>query len=178
VLFDLLVGDGSVRPTAADGYAASEAASDGPIATGRVGAGTGATYAKWRGREFRKPGGLGTATVRDGDVIVSALVAVNALGERRPAASGTPVPAPFMENTTIGVVATNAKLTKLQCHLLAQSAHDGLARALEPAHSAGDGDAFVVLATAAVDADLPLEPIRIRAAQAVEHAIAKVTSEA
>ncbi|MBA3655449.1 MAG: P1 family peptidase, partial [Actinobacteria bacterium] len=70
VLFDLLEGSGDVRPDGDAGYAACEAASDGPVLTGRVGAGTGATFAKWRGREYARPGGVGTATERDGDLLV------------------------------------------------------------------------------------------------------------
>jgi L-aminopeptidase/D-esterase-like protein len=73
------------------------------------------------------------------------------------------------ENTTIGVVATNARLDKVGCLLVAQAAHDGLARALEPAHAAGDGDAVVAAATGAVDA--PLDRVRVLAARAFEAAI-------
>lgn len=158
-LFDLLVGDGSVRPRPDDGYAACVAASDGDIPTGRVGAGTGCTVGKWRGREHASPGGLGMATARDGDAVVTALVAVNAVGALRVEGElRVPVPpeqgfaAPEGEATTVGVIVTNARLTKLECLLVAQSGHDGLARALDPAHTAGDGDALVAAATGAVDA--------------------------
>jgi L-aminopeptidase/D-esterase-like protein len=77
--------------------------------------------------------------------------------------------APAGENTTIGVVVTDARLTKLECHLAAQSGHDGFARALDPAHTAGDGDALVVAATGAVDA--PAGVVRALTAYAVEAAI-------
>lgn len=157
-LFDLAVGDPSVRPGPAEGRLAVEAASTGPHATGLVGAGTGATVAKWSGTPL--PGGLGTATLRAGPIVVSALVAVNAYGfvddGRSVADPGPPVrpdddPAGAEgTNTTIGVVATNAELDKVGCHLLAQSAHDGLARSLLPAHTAADGDGFVTLATGEV----------------------------
>lgn len=153
-LFDLTVGDGAVRPGAEHGRLAAEAAITGPHETGAVGAGTGATIGKWRGPEHRRPGGLVTASVRDGDLVVAALVAVNAFGE--PGATPEEVmggsTGDAFANTTIGVVATNARLDKVSCHLAAQSAHDGLARAVSPSHTAVDGDAFVAVATGTVDA--------------------------
>jgi L-aminopeptidase/D-esterase-like protein len=207
VIFDLMVGDGRVRPTADDGYSACAAATGGPVEVGRIGAGTGASYAKWRGREHALPGGLGTATETMNDLVVSALVAVNAVGALRGArAAGAEdadaedaidpdlaasfarfvtsnvspgdtfeVTKPF-GSTTIGVVATNARLDKLACHLVAQSAHDGLARAIEPAHTAGDGDAFVAAATAEVDAHP--EAVRALAARVVERAILSAVTAA
>jgi L-aminopeptidase/D-esterase-like protein len=181
-LFDLLEGDGSVRPGPAEGRAACEAAAAGPVAVGRVGAGTGCLVAKWAGREHARPGGLGSATVTaslDGvHVVVSALMAVNAVGDRRGAGGDVRLPvAPVAgfaapgTNTTIGVVATNARLTKLDCHLAAQSGHDGFARALDPVHTAGDGDALVVAATGDVDAAGAAGLVRTLAAVAVERAI-------
>lgn len=164
-LFDLAVGDASVRPDAAAGRHACEAASTDPVELGRVGAGTGATVGKWRGWAAARPGGLVGAVRRHDDLVVAALVAVNALGDPidgtragvEPAdlvaagwLGGEP-PVPF-GNTTIGTVVTNARLTKAECHLAAQSAHDGLARSLAPVHTASDGDAFVVAATGRVDA--------------------------
>lgn len=188
-LFDLLVGDGSVRPGPADGRAACAAATDGPVVLGRVGAGTGATWGKWQGRDRARPGGLGGAVRRHGDLVVAALVAVNALGDVahdgatgvEPDAllvagwlddgGGTPAPSPF-GNTTIGVVATNAALDKVGCHLVAQSGHDGLARAISPAHTRFDGDALVVGATGAVEARL--DAVRALAATVVAEAVASV----
>jgi L-aminopeptidase/D-esterase-like protein len=175
VLYDLGVGDPKVRPDAAAGYAACEAAADGAIEVGAVGAGTGATVAKWRGPEGTRPGGLGTATEREGDVVVSALVAVNAVGDRAGGERPTWPPASPMvagENTTIGVVVTNAALDKLGCLFVAQGGHDGLARALDPAHAAVDGDAVVAAATGHVAA--PAELVRILAARAFEAAILSV----
>ena len=171
-IFDLAVGDASVRPGAAEGYQACAAAQPGvPLPDGRVGAGTGATVGKWRGDP--RPAGLGSAGVRDGGLVVAALAVVNAWGDAFE--PGSPVPPaaatpPFaIENTTVVVVATNAKLAKADCLLVAQSGHDGLARALEPAHTAFDGDAVVAAATGTVDAD----PGRVRtlAARAVEAAV-------
>jgi L-aminopeptidase/D-esterase-like protein len=163
VLYDLGVGNPAVRPRAPHGYEACESAVAGAFATGRVGAGTGATVAKCRGPEGVRPGGLGTATRRGPEgLVVSALIACNAWGDVRGA---SPVAAPgivpgvvpasppgqALTNTTIGVIVTNARLDKLQCLLVAQSGHDGLARALDPVHAAIDGDALVAAATGVVD---------------------------
>ena len=172
-LFDLAVGDGSVRPTAAHGRAAADGATAGPHEVGRVGAGTGATVAKWRGPEHRRPGGLVTRTVRGPEgLVVSALVAVNAFGE--PGATPDEVVSGTTDdafgNTTIGVVATNASLDKVGCHLAAQSAHDGLARAVSPTHTSADGDAFVVAATGEVEAEVSV--VRNLVTAAVAGAIA------
>jgi L-aminopeptidase/D-esterase-like protein len=171
-IFDLPVGDASMRPGAAEGYQACAAARPGaPVPDGRVGAGTGATVGKWRAEP--RPAGLGSAAVRDGELVVAALAVVNAWGDAFQPGSTVPpaaVTPPFpVENTTLAVVATNARLAKLDCLLVAQSGHDGLARALEPAHTAFDGDAVVAAATGAVEADLGR--VRVLAARAVEAAI-------
>jgi L-aminopeptidase/D-esterase-like protein len=173
VLYDLTVGDAGVRPTAEAGYAACVSASAGTVSMGRVGAGTGATVGKWRGREATRPGGIGTATERAGALVVSALVAVNAVGDVRtgddePALDWPQLPPP-LGNTTIGVVATNARLDKAGCLLVAQSGHDGFARALEPVHTTADGDAIVAAATGAIEAGL--DQVRAMAARAVAAAI-------
>jgi len=180
VLFDLAVGDGSVRPGAAEGYAACEAAVAGAFPAGPGGAGAGATVAKWRGPGAARPAGLGTATERGPDgLVVAALIACNAWGDVRDPAQPRPElpswPAPLLADTTIGVVATNARLDKAACLLVAQSGHDGLARALAPVHATVDGDALVVAATG--DVELPAAPgpvavetVRILAAAAVEAA--------
>lgn len=162
-LFDLAVGDASIRPNAESGYQASLNANVGPVQLGSVGAGTGATIGKWRGWTAARPGGLVGAVRKHGDLVVASLVAVNALGDPLEGASaGVDVTdleaAGWLEdtpklpfgNTTIGAVVTNAKLTKAECHLVAQSAHDGLARSLAPVHTASDGDAFVAAATGTV----------------------------
>jgi L-aminopeptidase/D-esterase-like protein len=177
VLYDLAVGDHRVRPVADDGYAACVAAVAGAHDVGAVGAGAGATVAKWRGPEQSRPGGLGSVTIRrHDDLIVSALVVCNAWGEPLGDIPAPDLPAPpdFGTNTTLGIVATNARLDKVACQLLAQSGHDGLARALRPVHTAFDGDAIVAAATGEVDPPLdgPLgvEVIRALAAEAVERA--------
>jgi L-aminopeptidase/D-esterase-like protein len=172
-LYDLAQGDPAVRPDAAAGYAACETAVASDFVTGAVGAATGATMDKWRGPEAIRPGGLGTATRRAGDLVVSALVAVNAWGGlRADVPADWPATGPFPQtqgHTTIGVVATNATLPKTACFLVAQSGHDGLARALEPAHTTLDGDALVAAAVGGVEA--PLEQVRWLAAAVVEAAI-------
>lgn len=174
VLYDLAVGDPSVRPGPAEGEAACAVAEE-SFGVGPVGAGAGCTVGKWRGPDHVRPGGLGAATERDGALVVSALFAVNAFGDVAEAGERPPLPpvgaaSPAVgENTTIGVVLTNARLDKTGCFLVAQGAHDGLARALEPAHATVDGDAVVAGATGEVDA--PVDRVRILAARATEAAI-------
>jgi L-aminopeptidase/D-esterase-like protein len=151
-------------PTAESGRLAALAAGS-PVTGGRVGAGTGAGTGKWRGRD--DPGGLGVAQAAAGAATVTAIVAVNAWGDvlgpdGRPLfAPDAPAPvapdAPFgLGNTTIAVVLTDARLSKADCYLLAQSGHTGFARALHPAHSRYDGDAVVALATGTHEAGLDL----------------------
>jgi len=177
-LYDLTTGDGTVRPTAANGAEAAAAATDGQHEVGLVGAGTGATVGKWGGPDTTTPGGLGTATIRSGDLVVSALIAVNAVGWID---DGTTVADPGPRwasadadfgNTTIGIVVTNATLNKNECHLAAQSGHDGFARALQPAHTSADGDALVVAATGTVSVETA-DPthVRVLAQHAVVSAI-------
>jgi L-aminopeptidase/D-esterase-like protein len=172
VLYDLMVGDPAARPGPDAGYAACVAATDGLIETGAVGAGTGATVAKWRGREHARPGGIGTASVREGDLVVGALLAVNAFGDRIGAVEGPIEPGAAFTNTTIGVVVSNAALDKTGCLLVAQSAHDGLARALDPVHATVDGDAIVAAAVGGADA--PVDRVRMLAAHCVSEAVARV----
>ncbi|HZA76064.1 MAG TPA: P1 family peptidase [Acidimicrobiales bacterium] len=182
-LFDLAVGDPSVRPGAEQGYAACEAATEGPIELGAVGAGTGATVAKLDPSRPPRSGGLVSARAQAGDLRVAALVVVNAVGTpggddaaalnlaatqddawRRVTGTG-------FGNTTVGLLATNARLDKLGCHLVAQGAHDGLARALFPAHTRGDGDAFVAAATGDMAADVDVDVVRALAVHVVAQAI-------
>jgi L-aminopeptidase/D-esterase-like protein len=172
VLFDLWVGDPAIRPDAAAGYAACEAASAAHPAQGNVGAGAGATVGKLFGIERAMKGGLGTASIQVGAITVGALVAVNAIGDVVDPTSGrviagaraddgrTPLdsmsairdgrlPAHLLDGmaTTIGIVATDARLSKAQVNKLAAMAHDGLSRCINPVHTATDGDALFALAT-------------------------------
>ncbi len=176
-----------VPPGPDEGYAAAVDAGRGaPVRSEPVGAGRGATVGKWRGRQYAAPGGLGTASVPDGDATVGALAVVNAAGDvigaggevlagSAAGAAGTGFGgtgfgglAP-LEQTTLVVVATDARLSKIDCHLLAVSAHDGLARALRPAHTRYDGDLAVVLATGDVDGHP--DGLREAAAEAVAQAV-------
>ena len=169
-LFDLAVGDASVRPGPAEGRAACEDARAGAVEHGALGAGMGATVAKAAGEP--RAAGLGSGLERDGELVVGAIAAVNAFGDIRGDARP---PAPTEDgqsrgqNTTLAVVATNARLGKGDCFLVAQSAHTGFARALEPVHTQFDGDAAVAAATGQVEAHV--EAVRLLAARAVEAAI-------
>jgi len=178
-LFDLPV---ARAPGPEEGWAAAvDAARGEPATSGLIGAGRGATAGKWRGREYAVPGGLGTAAVRQGDATVGALVACNPLGDvvdsdgtllagstAPPDAPAFPAPTPF-EHTTLVVVATDARVGKAECHLLAQSAQDGLAQAIRPAHTRYDGDFAAVLATGEVDAHP--DRLRVAATEAVAAAV-------
>ena len=185
VLFDLQLGDARIRPDAAAGYAACQAAGSAPLEQGCVGAGAGATLGKMFGMAHSMKGGIGSAAlhlegVQPGGVCVGALVAVNALGDVLDAASGQPTriiagarreaeprrlrdsaaavlagqaPRSMLQatqagrNTTIGVIATDALLSKAQARRLAGAGHDGLARAIRPAHTMSDGDTLFALGT-------------------------------
>lgn len=170
IIFDLGVGNRKVRPDADAGYDACVAAKRGRFDLGRVGAGTGATVGKLGRPGNRRPGGLGTATIRDGDLVVSALMVANAAGYlREGSAPETWTSAQsLIENTTIGVIATNAVLDKTNCFLVAQSGHHGIARSFDPSHTRADGDALVAVSAGAVVADV--DRVRLLAAHAVEAA--------
>ena len=176
-LYDLAVGSSSVRPGPAEGRAACRSAAAGAVPHGSVGAGCGATVGGWRGPGAVTAGGLGGSTVRAGDLVVAALIAVNAHGSIDVDGSGLDgiedvdpgvAPAPFA-NTTIGVIATNARLDKLGCLVVAQGGHDGLARSIVPAHTRVDGDALVAAATGTVTAGV--DEVRRLAVAAVERAV-------
>jgi len=182
VLFDLWLGDAAITPDAAAGYAACQAASGAAPASGSVGAGSGATVGKLFGPERAMKGGIGSAAARVGGITVAALVAVNAVGDvidprdgRLVAGARDPqgrllgssramlrgeLPTRLLGGsaTTIGVVATDARLSKAQATKLAQMSHDGLARSINPVHTPSDGDVMFALASGAtgLDADLTL----------------------
>ena len=182
ILFDLSVGDPSIRPDAAGGFQAAESASGGPVLQGNVGAGAGATVGKLFGIERAMKGGLGSASIKlPGGLVVAALVAVNVLGDvvdpedgkllagtrtedgkdladtlhqiRQGIAIAGPSPG---ENTTLGVVAANVDWTKAQATKVAQMAHDGLARTIRPAHMPFDGDTIFALGTGGPEVDANL----------------------
>jgi L-aminopeptidase/D-esterase-like protein len=207
VLFDLPVvreGDNpTARPNAQAGYAACEAASTAPPAAGNVGAGAGACVGKLFGLDRCMKGGIGNASVRVGPWVVGALVACNAVGDVIDPATGQilagartadgqnlldtqraflqgehgnrPLPG---TNTTIGVVATNATLTKAQAKRLAMSAHDGLARSIRPAHTTLDGDTLFALATGTEAGAVDLMLLTVMAAEATALATVDAISKA
>ncbi|MBI4498588.1 MAG: P1 family peptidase [Chloroflexi bacterium] len=208
ILFDLAIGSATVRPDAAAGYQACLVAAAGAVAEGSVGAGAGATVGKALGMEHATKGGIGTASrVLSDGVVVGALVAVNAFGDVVDPRSGQVVAGPrhtegrgfvrttdiltlgrdralavsqetIPTNTTIGVVATNARLSKEQVNRLAQMAHDGLSWAVRPAHTMGDGDLIFALATGEVATDQSLTVLGTAAAEAVAEAILRGVTRA
>ena len=207
VLFDLPIcrpGDNpNARPDSAAGYAACEAALGTKPAEGNVGAGAGAAIGKLFGFNRAMKGGIGTASVRVGPWIVGALVACNAVGDvvdpatgeviagartsdglallntQRALLSGERLLRPMPgTNTTIGVVATNARLSKAQAKRLAMSAHDGLALAVRPAHTTHDGDTLFALATGSETAEPDLLLLGVMASQATALAIVRAITQA
>lgn len=235
ILFDLWVGDASIRPDAASGYVACEAATDAPVAQGNVGAGAGCSVGKLFGLGRAMRGGLGSASVTVGGITVAALVAVNAIGDVVDPATGEPiagartadgrgllgttrallrgdVPALLQigetgasndgsataaetasyatpdagsattlgpgSATTLGVVATDAILTKSQATKLAQMAHDGYARAINPVHTMTDGDTIFALATGAAGRTAHLTLLGTLAAEMMAIAIVRAVRAA
>lgn len=203
VLFDLAIGSATVRPDAAAGYAACRAAQSGPVEEGCVGAGTGATVGKLFGPAGATKCGLGTASAQiGGGVVVAAIVAVNAFGDVVDPKTGTilagtrdPQTGAFVDtmrmlhgdlggftgaffgsNTTIGVVATNARLTKEGANKVAQMAHDGFAMAIRPVHTMWDGDTIFALATGEKEADVSV--VGAVAAQVMARAIVRAAQKA
>lgn len=177
VIFDLLAGDPAARPGPGAGYAACQAAVREP-AQGTVGAGTGATVAK-AGVTEPRPGGLGIASASAGGAIVAAVMVANGVGgiwddERHQwvaPLTGWDRASALLPgaSTTIGAVLTDARLTKEQANRVATVAHDGIARAVRPAHTLYDGDTMYCLATGAVTA--PADAVEAVAADVVARAI-------
>ena len=203
VLFDLLVGDASIRPDASAGYRACELASTKAPAEGNVGAGTGAAVGKIFGIERAMKGGIGTASVTVEGITVGALIACNALGDvidpdtalpiagartrngkslldtRRALLRGEP-PKPLLAgtNTTIGVIATDAVITKVQASRLATMGHDGLARSINPVHTMSDGDTLFVLGTGRAGKALGMMVLGTMVAEAVALAVVRAVRAA
>jgi L-aminopeptidase/D-esterase-like protein len=203
VLFDLPLGDQRIRPDAAAGYAACQAASRQPPADGNVGAGAGAVVGKIFGFRRAMKGGIGSASLTVDGVTVGAIIACNALGDvvdpdtgaviagartedgarlldaRRALLRGeTPRPILAGSNTTIGVIATDATLTKVQAGRLATVGHDGLARAINPVHTLSDGDALFALATGASGKTLGMMTLGAMAAEACALAVVRAVRAA
>jgi L-aminopeptidase/D-esterase-like protein len=219
ILFDLGVGGSpKIRPSAECGYAAAQAATDGPVAEGSVGAGAGATVGKTGGPARSMKAGIGSAAIMlPNGLVVAALVAVNAVGDiidpatgrvvagvrnadgkgfadarilvrsgalgrrdpdfdrKKPGADATPRPG---ENTTIGVVATNAVLTKVEATKVARMAHDGYARAISPVHTPGDGDTIFALATGTFAGEGNASLVGALAAEVMADAIVRAATQA
>lgn len=202
VLFDVMMGNMRIRPDAAAGYAACRNAvpdsGTGRPAEGSVGAGAGAVVGKVFGHERAMKGGIGTASFTVDGVTVGAIIACNALGDvfnpfngellagsrtadglqlrgTRDALLAGEEPRPVLagSNTTIGVVATDAIITKAQAHRLAVVAHDGLARAINPVHTMSDGDSLFALGTARSGKSLGMMTLSTLAAEAVAVATAR-----
>ena len=178
VIFDLPIGDPRARPDRDAGYAACSTATDHPP-VGTVGAGTGASVAKGGDGSQMRPGGIGIASSRSGRATVAAVMVVNSVGgiwddERQEWVAeftvwdraSALVPG---TNTTIGVVVTDAELTKEQANRVATVAHDGIARAIRPAHTMYDGDTVFCLATGTVQ--VPYDAVEVLAADVVSTAI-------
>ncbi len=164
IIFDLLVGE-PTAPDAAAGSAAYRERSSAPVLSGPVGAGTGATVAKWRGLEHVRRGGQGSANVSVGDVSVGALVVANAVGDvfslegesltgGPPVAGGPTWVVPDRQNTTLVVLATDAALSRTDLTRLIVRAHDALGVCLRPAHTRYDGDAVFAVSCGARPGDL------------------------
>ena len=204
ILFDLSVGDNPrVRPDADCGYQAATHATSEPSAEGNIGAGAGATVGKLRGMARAMKGGVGTASITlDSGLTVAAIVAVNAVGDIIDPATGSVIAGVRTTdgrgladarmllregasnepqsgaNTTIGVVATNATLTKAEATKVAQMAQDGLARTIYPAHTPGDGDTVFSLAMGTFSEAASVSTIGALAADVMAEAIVRAVRAA
>lgn len=206
ILFDLEIGNPKIRPTAESGYEACQVATTEPVAEGNIGAGAGATVGKLFGMTHAMKAGLGSASIHVGDsgVVVGAIVAVNGVGDVYNPENGEIIagarlpdnkgfidsmsriragygirPRPRRDtNTTIGVVATNATLTKTQMSKVAEMAHDGLARTINPVHTPWDGDSIFAMATAKLKGPVNYGMIGALAADAMAMAVLRATVNA
>ena len=199
VLFDLAIGNPKARPDIDMGYRACELASDTVLNQGNFGAGCGATVGKIRGIEYAMKGGIGSHSIKlPNGLVVSALVAVNAFGdvyENGKVIAGTMDDEKknilnsyelmkngfnkggfSIDNTTIGIVATNAKLDKAQCKKVSQMSHNGYAKAIFPIHTPHDGDTLFTISTGEIEADITL--LGSLATEAVEKSIINAIKKA
>lgn len=203
ILFDLGVGDAKIRPDAEAGYKACKAATTTAPAEGNVGAGAGATVGKLFGMARAMKSGIGTSAIKIDGITVGAIVAVNAVGDVFDPATGKVIagartkdgksllnsmasllkgePLPTMlagTATTIGVVATDVALTKAQASKVAQMAHDGLARTINPVHTAYDGDTIFALSTGKSNNQANVTLIGALAAEAMAQAVVRAVRAA
>lgn len=195
-LFDLPIGDYKIRPDKDMGYKACLNTDMQELLEGNVGAGTGATVGKILGPEYLMKGGIGTYTLKVGELMVGAIVAVNCLGDVIDSEKGEIVAGVLSEdkksfrstedimiakydnkdnlfngNTTIGAIVTNAKLSKAQINKVAAMAHDGYARSIYPVHTMYDGDTIFSMSTGKIEADVNV--VGLLAARVMEKAIVK-----
>jgi L-aminopeptidase/D-esterase-like protein len=201
ILYDLNVGDGKIRPNADSGYRACVSAKTGPVEEGSIGAGAGATVGKIGGGRPMK-GGIGTSSIKLANgLIVAAIVAVNCVGDvidpktgKIVAGARTTDGKSFVniidafrsgrgaaspgQNTTIGVVATNARFDKTQMTKIAEMSHDGLARAINPSHTLSDGDTLFAMTTGTSNVTPNLSAVGAIAAEAVSEAILRAVMKA
>jgi L-aminopeptidase/D-esterase-like protein len=205
ILYDLEIGDAKIRPTAESGYQACKNASGAPIREGNVGAGAGATVGKLFGSKFAMKSGLGTASIQVGSsgLIVAAMVAANGVGDILDPKTGEILAGARREDgkefrntmkqirdgyfaadshrgedTTLGIVATNACLTKAQATKVAQMAHDGYARAIDPVHTPFDGDTVFALATGTFKGSFQVGAVGALAAEVMAEAIVRAATQA
>ncbi len=201
VLFDLTIGNHSIRPDKSMGYKACEDAQLNECRQGNIGAGAGATVGKILGAEYSMKGGLGCYAVQVGELQVGACIAVNCLGDVVDPLTGEIIAGALKEdkktfadteetmishysekknlfsgNTTIGVVATNGKFTKSEMKKIASMAHNGYGRTMRPAHSMFDGDTIFAMATEKVEADISV--VGLLAARVVEKAVLSAVKNA
>jgi L-aminopeptidase/D-esterase-like protein len=207
ILFDLALITSEVRPGPEEGYKACLGCSNREVEEGTIGAGTGATVGKLLGIDRAIKGGIGTASLElPGGVIVGAIVAVNAHGGVVDYTNGKTIAGPRRSdgpgiydtvdlllnghnehgaeggppgtNTTIGVVATNAALTKAQANFLARVSHDGLALAIRPCHTTRDGDTLFAMATGEVSSDIDLVGLGAAAVEVVARSVLRAVRTA
>ncbi len=193
ILYDLGLGRADVRPDSAMGYLAAAQASSAPPGEGNLGAGTGASVGKMRGPKYAMKSGIGTSSVDINGVVIGALAAVNAIGDVVDSKTGKIIAglrsgstlawmkknqprSVTKSNTVIGVIATNAKLTKAEATKVAQMAQDGLAQSIRPAHTMYDGDTIFALSTGEKKADVSM--VGAYAAEVLAEAIVRAVKMA
>ena len=199
-IYDLSVGDSSVRPDETMGYEAARLAMEAPnYQDGNHGAGCGATVGKFAGMDYCMKSGIGSYAIRNGELKIGAIVVVNALGDIFDWRTGTQIAGMLSEdkaglrstseymrssyavienkftgNTTLGVVFTNARFDKAQLCKIAGMAHDGYARSINPVHTSADGDSIYAVSVGTIDADQDL--VGTLAAEVVSEAIIRAVT--
>lgn len=200
VIFDLAIGNPKIRPDLEMGYRAAKDASITEKRQGNIGCGMGATVGKIMGPNNGMKSGIGSASIRFGDLVVSAIVSVNSFGDIYNHKTGEQIAGVYdyenkkllntieimtqnkvdlgfsIENTTIGIVGTNAILTKAEANKVSQMAHNGFARSINPVHSMMDGDTIFTMATNTVKSDVNI--VGTLAAEVMSRAITNAILEA